>query len=102
MLCSNGLYRQQGDCMLRAAICSRTMTTEDSTEKSEGAREIRKSNNQLAMALELPFVLVGTVGLAVLLGFYLDRWLHTKPVLTLILGALGFIGGIREIIRRVK
>jgi len=78
------------------------MPTEDSFQKSEGAREIRKSNNQLAMALELPFVLVGTVGLAVLLGFYLDRWLHTKPVLTLVLGALGFVGGIREIIRRVK
>jgi F0F1-type ATP synthase assembly protein I len=88
--------------MLKAATCSQKMPTEDSFQKSEGAREIRKSNNQLAMALELPFVLVGTVGLAVLLGFYLDRWLHTKPVLTLVLGALGFVGGIREIIRRVK
>ena len=88
--------------MLKAATCSQKMPTEDSSQKSEGAREIRKSNNQLAMALELPFVLVGTVGLAVLLGFYLDRWLHTKPVLTLVLGALGFVGGIREIIRRVK
>jgi F0F1-type ATP synthase assembly protein I len=88
--------------MLKAATCSQTMPTEDSSEKSEGAPEIRKSSNQLAIALELPFVLVGTVALAVLVGFYLDRWLHTKPVLTLILGALGFIGGIREILRRVK
>jgi ATP synthase protein I len=90
--------------MLKAAICSQTMPTEDSsTEKKLSAlQETRKSGNQLAIALELPFVLVGTVAVAVLLGFYLDRWLHTKPVLTLILGALGFIGGIREIIRRVK
>ncbi|HZC65881.1 MAG TPA: AtpZ/AtpI family protein [Candidatus Dormibacteraeota bacterium] len=66
------------------------------------AREARKSRSELATALELPFVLVGTVALAVLLGYYLDRWLHTKPILTLILGALGFVGGIREIIRRVK
>jgi len=88
--------------MLKAATCSQMMPTEDSPERSENAREIRKSNNQLAMALELPFVLVGTIALAVLVGFYLDRWLHTKPILTLILGALGFVGGIREILRRVK
>lgn len=90
--------------MLKAAICSQTMPTEDSSpeKKLSAVQETRKSSNQLAIALELPFVLVGTVAVAVLLGFYLDRWLHTKPVLTLILGALGFIGGIREIIRRVK
>jgi ATP synthase protein I len=90
--------------MLKAAICSQTMPTEDSSpeKKLSAAQETHKSSNQLAIALELPFVLVGTVAVAVLLGFYLDRWLHTKPVLTLILGALGFIGGIREIIRRVK
>jgi ATP synthase protein I len=80
------------------------MPPEDSSPESKlsAPQESRKSSNQLAMALELPFVLVGTVAVAVLLGFYLDRWLHTKPVLTLILGALGFIGGIREIIRRVN
>jgi ATP synthase protein I len=88
--------------MLRAAKCSQMMPTEDSSEKSGGTREIRKSSNQLAAALELPFVLVGTVAVAVVLGFYLDRWLHTKPVLTLVLGTLGFIGGIREVLRRVK
>ena len=79
------------------------MSTDNSSEgKSGAAAEARKSSNQLAAALELPFVLVGAVALSVVAGFYLDRWLHTKPILTLILGALGFIGGIREIIRRVK
>lgn len=58
-------------------------------------------STQFAMAMELPFVLVGAVLLGGLLGFFLDRWLHTKPVLMLLFGALGFFGGVRDIIRRL-
>jgi ATP synthase protein I len=58
-------------------------------------------SNQFAMAMELPFVLVGAVLLGGVLGFFLDRWLHTKPFLMLLFGALGFFGGVREIIRRL-
>ena len=35
------------------------------------------------------------------MGFFLDRWLHTKPWLTLIFGALGFFAGVREVLRRL-
>jgi ATP synthase protein I len=62
----------------------------------------RQERNQTAIALELPFVLVGAVALGGLIGFFLDRWLHTKPIFLLLFGALGVAGGIREIIRRVK
>jgi ATP synthase protein I len=58
-------------------------------------------SNQFAMAMELPFVLVGAVLLGGVLGFFLDRWLHTKPFLMLLFGALGFFGGVRDIIRRL-
>lgn len=34
-----------------------------------------------------------------LLGYGLDVWLDTKPILMLILGALGFIGGILKVYR---
>jgi F0F1-type ATP synthase assembly protein I len=64
----------------------------------------KKSNNfssQFAMAMELPFVLVGAVLLGGLLGYFLDRWLSTKPFLMLVFGALGFFGGVRDIIRRL-
>ena len=63
------------------------------------------SNNvsaQFATALELPIVFVGAVLLGGLLGFYLDRWLHTKPWLMFVFAALGFFGGIREVIRRTS
>ncbi|MDP9147034.1 MAG: AtpZ/AtpI family protein [Acidobacteriota bacterium] len=64
----------------------------------------RKGNNfsnQFAMAMELPFILVGAVLLGGLLGYFLDRWLHTKPALMLVFGALGFFGGVRDILRRM-
>ena len=58
-------------------------------------------SNQFAMAMELPFVLVGAVLLGGVFGYFLDRWLHTKPALMLVFGALGFFGGVRDIIRRL-
>jgi ATP synthase protein I len=35
-------------------------------------------------------------------GYLLDRWLHTKPVLMLILGGVGFYAGLRDILRRLS
>lgn len=56
----------------------------------------------LSLAMELPFVMVAGVVLGGGVGYLLDRWLHTSPAITLILGALGFAGGIWEIIRRLS
>ena len=73
----------------------------DLTTMDEQKQAARKANNQAAMALELPFVMVGTIALGAALGYFLDRWIHTKPFFTLALGALGFAGGLREILRRL-
>jgi ATP synthase protein I len=54
-----------------------------------------------ALALELPFTLVGAIAVGVAMGYFLDRWLHTKPWCTLVFGALGFFAGIREVLRRL-
>jgi F0F1-type ATP synthase assembly protein I len=51
--------------------------------------------------MELPFVIVGCVVVGGLIGFFLDRWLHTSPFLMLVLGGLGFFAGIRETLRRL-
>jgi ATP synthase protein I len=62
----------------------------------------KEATNQAAMAMELPFVLVSAVVVGGLLGFFLDRWLHTKPVFLLILGGIGFFAGVRDVLRRLK
>lgn len=56
---------------------------------------------QFALASELPFILVGATLVAGLLGYLLDRALHTKPYLMLALGAVGFIVGVRDMLRRL-
>jgi F0F1-type ATP synthase assembly protein I len=54
-----------------------------------------------ALALELPFTLVGAIAVGAAMGYFLDRWLHTRPWLTLVYGGLGFIAGLREVLRRL-
>ena len=64
-------------------------------------KEARNLSTQFAMAMELPFVLVAAIAVGGLVGFFLDRWLHTKPILMLIFGFLGFFGGLRDVLRRL-
>jgi len=46
-------------------------------------KQAKGFSQQFAMAMELPFVLVAAVAVGGLIGYFLDRWLHTKPVLML-------------------
>jgi F0F1-type ATP synthase assembly protein I len=64
-------------------------------------KRVRDFGNQSALAMELPFTLVGAVVFGGLLGYFLDKWLHTGPWLMMVLGGLGFVAGIREVIRRL-
>jgi ATP synthase protein I len=53
------------------------------------------------MALELPIILVSAIAIGGLLGYFLDQWLHTRPVFMLILGGMGFYAGVRDVLRRL-
>ena len=64
-------------------------------------QQVEGFSRQFALAMELPFVIVSATALGGVLGFFLDRWLHTKPFLMLIFGTLGFIGGLRDVLRRL-
>ena len=65
------------------------------------ARQIKTVSQQYAMAMELPFILVGTIVVGGAIGYFLDRWLHTSPVLMLVLGGIGFFAGLRDVLRRL-
>jgi F0F1-type ATP synthase assembly protein I len=51
--------------------------------------------------MELPFLLVGSIAIGGGLGYFLDARFHTSPILTLILGLLGFAGGMVQLVRRL-
>ena len=71
------------------------------TGLARGEQEAAGFSRQFALAVELPFVIVSAVAVGGVIGFFLDRWLHTKPYLMLVLGFLGFFGGLRDVLRRV-
>ena len=58
-------------------------------------------SRQMALAMELPFLLAGGALVGGFLGYLLDHWLHTKVLFLIVLGGLGFAGGLREVLRRL-
>ncbi len=64
-------------------------------------RPAQIASRQFAVAMELPFVLVSAIVVGGLIGYFLDRWLHTRPVLMIVLGGLGFFAGVRDVLRRM-
>lgn len=78
----------------------------DHNEKSApgpppASKQARNISHQFAMAMELPFILVGTIIVGGAIGYFLDAWLHTKPALMLVFGCLGFVAGVRDVLRRL-
>jgi len=66
------------------------------------AAKLASIARQLAMAMELPFVLLASIVAGGLLGYGLDYWLHSRPICMLIGGGLGFVAGIRDLLRRLS
>jgi F0F1-type ATP synthase assembly protein I len=69
--------------------------------QSPQLRKAKRYSTQAALALELPFTIVGAVLVGGVLGYFVDHWLHTRFIFTLILGGLGFAGGLKEMLRRL-
>ncbi len=74
----------------------------ESKPLSPEGQKVKKYSSTAALAMELPFTIVGAVLLGGLLGYFLDHWLHTKVIFTMILGALGFAAGLKEVLRRLS
>jgi F0F1-type ATP synthase assembly protein I len=86
------------------AIKALTSVNENPNElppQPPGEQKAKKCAGSIALAMELPFTIVGAVVLGGLLGFFLDHWLHTKVVFTLLLGGVGFAAGLKEVLRRL-
>lgn len=65
----------------------------------------KRPNNvlqQVGMAMELPFTLIGAILAGGGLGYLLDRWLHTSPILMLVGGVAGFALGFWDLLKRLR
>ena len=56
---------------------------------------------QVIVALEMPLVMAGCVVIGGGMGYLLDRYVNTTPMLTVVGGILGFVAGTWDIIRRL-
>ena len=78
-------------------------------EKARGAQDRRagrdakgRRSGALGVALQVAFELVGALGVAVLLGWALDRWLGTAPLFLVIFFFLGAAAGGLNVYRRAQ
>ena len=70
------------------------MAMNPSSDKSAGS-----AIKQIALAFELPVLIVGPVVVGGAIGFFLDKWLHTKPWMMIVLGFLGIGVGLRDVLK---
>lgn len=54
---------------------------------------------QIGLYSSLGFILPAGAVAGYVLGWFLDGWLHTSPVLGIVMGFLGAAGGIFEVLR---
>lgn len=65
-------------------------------------KEVTKNTSSLGIAMRLSSELVAAVFVASVIGYYLDKWLETKPFLLLVFFFLGAITGILNVVRTSK
>jgi ATP synthase protein I len=74
----------------------------DSPKMTPAQKDARDMTLKAGLAMELPFTLVGAVAVGGAIGYFLDKWLHTAPWMLIVLGGIGFAGGVSEVIRRLR
>jgi F0F1-type ATP synthase assembly protein I len=72
------------------------------SQPPDSSKRPKTAITQLALAMELPFIMIGGVVIGGGFGYLLDQRLHTGPLLALIFGVLGFGAGIWDIVRRLS
>lgn len=80
------------------------MATEDpgSSPSPSPRKRPAEGVRQFSDIMELPVLLVASVAIGGVAGYFLDKRIHTSPVFTLLLGLLGFAGGMIELVRRLS
>jgi ATP synthase protein I len=62
----------------------------------------REWATHLSIVMQLGLTMVGSIAFCFIIGFYLDRWLHTKGIFISIFIILGIIGGAITVYRQIQ
>jgi ATP synthase protein I len=62
----------------------------------------QNNNNIIGMAFRIGIELVAAIFVATFIGYYLDKWLGTKPIFIIILFIVGVAAGIFNVVRSAK
>ena len=65
-------------------------------------RKYSKIAEQMSIVSQLGLTMVGSIGLCMAIGYFIDRWLGTKGVFITIFIILGVIGGGYTCYRQIK
>lgn len=63
------------------------------------ARRRRGSRTQAGINAEAAWEAVISIGVGMAIGYYLDRWLGTEPVLLLVFTVFGCVAGLRRLLK---
>ncbi len=77
---------------LRVARAQQGMDAKPATQASAGA-------SAMGVGMRVGVELVSAIVVSAAIGFYLDRWLHTKPVLLAVFVLLGGAAGVANVWR---
>ena len=72
--------------------------------------EDKKNNGQRGSRMRRDLLWLSTLGInlvlssaaGIVLGFFLDKWLNTRPVLTLVFFCVGTFAGFRQIYKEIQ
>jgi ATP synthase protein I len=74
----------------------------ENQEREKKDEEKARLAQQVGAYITIPFILLASPLVGWLLGSWLDKKFHTQPYLLLLCIFLGFLAGIREVIRVIK
>jgi F0F1-type ATP synthase assembly protein I len=62
----------------------------------------KESVNTLAFVSGFAFTMIVIIGASVFLGIWVDRWINTSPLFTIIFSVFGVFAGVYNLIRNVS
>lgn len=67
--------------------------------KAKGAPEPERADNASSVAFRMGVDLVAGTGVGAFMGYWIDKWLDTAPLGLIALLILGFVAGVRNVVR---